>query len=67
LVSVGDEIGSPSDIAGAQPGGQEAVAAVLGEDRLDGAWSAFEDAAQSASATSPSPSSNRRLPRRDWQ
>ena len=31
------------------------------------AWSDFEDAAVKASATSDSPSSKRRLPRRDWQ
>lgn len=31
------------------------------------AWSVFEEAAQKASATSDSPSSNSRLPRRDWQ
>ena len=31
------------------------------------AWSCLEDAAQKASATGPRPSSNRRLPRRDWQ
>ena len=31
------------------------------------AWSALEEAAVKASATSPRPSSNRRLPRRDWQ
>jgi hypothetical protein len=31
------------------------------------AWSVFEEAAVKASATSDRPSSNRRLPRRDWQ
>ena len=31
------------------------------------AWSALEEAAVKASATSPRPSSNSRLPRRDWQ
>jgi len=31
------------------------------------AWSVFEEAAVKASATSERPSSNRRLPRRDWQ
>ena len=31
------------------------------------AWSVFDEAAQSANATSDRPSSNSRLPRRDWQ
>src|SRR3546814_19615734 len=33
---VGDEIGCPGDAAGAKPGGEEAIAAMLREDLLDG-------------------------------
>jgi hypothetical protein len=51
----------------AEPGGEEAGRAVLGEQPRDRGWSVLAEAAQSASATSDSPSSNRRLPRRDWQ
>jgi len=52
----GDEVSRPADLTVIEPGGEEAVASMFGD-----------DAAQSASATSDKPSSNSRLPRRDWQ
>jgi len=62
-----DEIGRPGDVAGLQPARHKVVAATSARTCSISAWSALEEAAVKASATSPRPSSNRRLPRRDWQ
>ena len=63
-----EKVGGPIEALAAQPGGGEAGAAVFAQNLGDGGLDrVLEEAAQKASATSPSPSSNSRLPRADWQ
>ena len=65
VVKVRDKVGGPARATQAQPCGHKTVAPMLGEHARDRGLVGLEDAAQKASATSPRPSSNSRLPRRD--
>ena len=65
---VGERSAAQSTPRASQPGGEEAVAAVLGDDlRRSAPGRTWRRRRRARAPTSDRPSSNRRLPRRDWQ
>ena len=68
LCQLRNEITGPGELAGLEQASHEACLAVLGKNSVDqGLVGLRGSRGESEGATSPSPSSNRRLPRRDWQ
>ena len=62
---IGNEVGGPGEVVGVEPGFEEVRPRAIAQQRVDHARSC--PTMRTAPARRPSPSSNKRLPRRDWQ